>query len=613
MIIKTSGFSEYFKLKKETAVIISVFFFIYLILRAICIPFLHDEIMTYWYYADTARFLPFCYTPNIDGANNHILNTLLTFIFSKILGYSPFVLRMANLVFIPFYCYFAYKISNTLKNKYIALLFFLCLLFIHPITEFLALCRGYGLSFTLLLGSIWFLILVFRKNSFRNYFLSSIFITLSISANLSLMNSAILVIGILILHTLFANDNLKNKSFKLILIIFSGIIPICFWTLYSFQLQKAGALYYGTHDGFWTQSVTTICKAIFKTDLQLILYAIFVYFLFILIFSFVYFTKIFRNLNKNAVLIFPILLTGNIVAVLLLAKIFNVNYPEDRSGFHFYYLFTGSLFFICDKFSEKYEYRKLSWLLLPFVLIPIHFISQINFTYVSVYKEDRIPAHFYRTLAEKTKNDKEIHTIGSYFGRTLVFAYHNYLNNGNVSKIHDSDYPSVTPDYLLLNPKDFQAALLYYNSIDSDYVTGYHLMERKLKLKRTTIAENKGISSNGIINNEFFNLSEGRIDSLIEKPMFFEYDLDITSETKPFEAWIVVSVSDSSGNQNAYEYIPLNWFKREWENENKHFHNGQLLTNLPITACKYVTYIWNIYKVNYKIENGSVKIKKLEN
>ena len=32
---------------------------------------------------------------------------------------------------------------------------------------------------------------------------------------------------------------------------------------------------------------------------------------------------------------------------------------------------------------QKYEYRKLSWLLLPFVLIPIHFISQINFTYVS--------------------------------------------------------------------------------------------------------------------------------------------------------------------------------------------------------------------------------------
>ncbi len=613
MKIDISNFKYYLKLNKKTSYIISLFYFIYLFIRAITVPFLHDEIMTYWFYINTGNFLPFLYKIDINGANNHILNTLLSYSFYKLFGFTPFVLRLANLILIPFYCFFAFKISNTLKNKHIALLLWLCLILIHPIIDFLALSRGYGMSFTLLLGSIWYLILTFKKNSIKNYLLSSLLITTSISANLSLMNSGIIIIGFLILHILIKKNHNKNKILKLSSIFITGILPITFWAIYSFDLQKAGALYYGTHDGFWIQSVTSICKALFNTQNHLILFGIFFYFLLIILLSIIYLKKNYNSINNLANLIFPALLLGNIIAVLLLAKYFNVNYPEDRSGFHFYYFFIGAFFFIIDKFIEKFEFRRLSWLLTPFILIPIYFITQINFTHISVYKEDRIPYHFYKTIIEKTKNSEEIATIGSYFGRTLVFAYHNYLNKGNIAKSHDSDYPSIIPDYLLINPKDFEASLLYYTSIDSDKVTGYHLLERKSKLERKCIAEFANISTNGNTNNEFFNLSEGKIDTLIETPLFFEYNMEIQSEAVPFEAWVVVSVSDSLGNQTAYEYIPLNWFKPNWNNDNKHFNNGQLLTNLPATSYKYVTYIWNINKVNFKIEKASVKIKKLIN
>lgn len=609
----TSNFRYYLQLNKKTSIIISFLFFVYLVIRAITVPFLHDEIMTYWFYINTGNFLPFLYKIDINGANNHILNTLFSYFFYKLFGFTPFVLRLANLILIPFYCIFAYNISNTLKNKYIALLLWLCLILIHPIIDFLALSRGYGMSFTLLLGSIWFLILTFKKNSIKNYLFSSLLITSSISANLSLMNSGIIITGVLFFHILIKKNHIKNKILKLLIIFITGILPIFFWAIYSFDLQKAGALYYGTHDGFWIQSVTSICKALFNTQNHLILFGIFFYFLLIILLSIIYFKKNYNSINNLSNLIFPALLTGNLIAVLLLAKYFNVNYPEDRSGFHFYYFFIGSVFIIIDKFNEKYEYRKLFCLLLPFLLIPIHFITQINFTHISVYKEDRIPYHFYKTISEKTKNTDEIATIGSYFGRTLVFAYQNYLNHGNIGKNHDTDYPSIIPDFLLINPKDFEASLLFYNSVDSDKVTGYHLLERKSKLERKCIAEFNNISTKGNTNNEFFNLSEGKIDTLIQYPLFFEYKMDIQSDAVPFEAWIVISVSDSSGNQHAYEYIPLNWFKANWNNENKYFHNGQLLTNLPATSYKYVTYIWNINKVNFKIEKASVKIKKLVN
>jgi hypothetical protein len=131
-------------------------------------------------------------------------------------------------------------------------------------------------------------------------------------------------------------------------------------------------------------------------------------------------------------------------------------------------------------------------------------------------------------------------------------------------------------------------------------------------LKRKTIAEIKSISTNGNISDEFFNLSKGTIDTLLQSPLFFEYDMDIESTAEPFVAWIVVGVSDSAKKTTAYERIPLNWIKPSWKGSSKHYHNGQLITNLPATSKIFITYIWNINKVPFSISNAKVIIKQLE-
>jgi len=318
------------------------------------------------------------------------------------------------------------------------------------------------------------------------------------------------------------------------------------------------------------------------------------------------------SIFRHTVLVFPVLLVGNIIAVLLLDYFFNVNFPEDRSGFYFYYFFIGSIFFLIDKFAENINYKRIAWIAIPFLLIPLHFAYASNFTHIAVYKEDRIPYRFYEKIREKSKTMPEIATIGSYFGRTLVFAYQNYLSNGNVGKSHDTDYPSLVPDFLIVKTEDFAIWNLYYNAIDYDKVSGYHLLERKNKLQRHIIAEKQAISTNGTISDEFFNFAEGTIDTLIQKPLFFEYNMDIESSATPFDAWIVVGVSDSANNTTAYEYIPLNWIKSVWNKESKHYHNGQLVTNLPATSKKYVTYIWNLNKKPFSITNAKLTIKQLE-
>ncbi|MFZ4400446.1 MAG: hypothetical protein ACOYO1_10460 [Bacteroidales bacterium] len=613
MKITLINLRNYLKLNVKTGIFISFIFFIYLIYRAILVPFLHDEIMSYWFYINSGNYLPFSIKLDQNAANNHLLNSALSRFFYLLFGYTPFVLRLANLIFIPIYCFFAYKLADLLKNKYLAILCWLCLLLIHSIVEFMALSRGYGMSFALLLGSIWFLLKSIREGKTIDYFFTMFILISSVTANLSLLTTSLIIIALLIINIIFKQEKAVYKLFKIGILLITGILPIVFLTVYSFALQKAGALYYGNHDGFWLQSVTSLMNALFDNQSHQLRFAILAYFFIIIILSLKYIFSNFKfTIFQRTIIVFPALLIGNIIAVLLMAKIFNVNFPEDRSGFYFYYFFIGSLFFLIDNFTENIKYKKVVWILIPFSLIPLHFIYASNLTHIAVYKEDRVPYRFYEKLKTKSELMPEVATVGSYFGRTLVLAYQNYLKNGNLAKSHDTDYPSLIPDFLVVKTDEFAIWRLYYDSIDFDKVSGYHLLERKNKLYRHKILEFPSISTKGKINDEFFNLAEGRIDTLIQKPLFFEYTMDIESKSTPFEAWIVLAVSDSIGKTTAYEYIPLNWIKNEWSASSKHFHNGQLLTNLPVTSLKYVTYIWNMNKQFFSITNAKIIIKELD-
>lgn len=315
---------------------------------------------------------------------------------------------------------------------------------------------------------------------------------------------------------------------------------------------------------------------------------------------------------RQAVIIFPLLLIGNICAVLLLNYFFKVNFPEDRTGYYFYYFFLGSIFYLTDKFAESQYNKRIAWITIPLLLIPVHFVYASNLTHIAVYREDRVPYRFYKELREKSDAMHEVATLGSYRARILVLAYQNYVDKGNVALTHSTDYPSLVPDFQIVKTDEYASWNFYYNAIDFDKVSGYHLLERKHKLKRHIISEIDTISTHGEISNEFFNLAGGTIDTLIQNPLFFEYTMDIESPVTPFVAWIVVGVADSAGKATAYEYIPFNWFKPEWKGKTNHFHNGQLVTNLPAGTQKYLTYIWNLNKVPFSILKANVTVKRLD-
>ncbi|MCB0807636.1 MAG: hypothetical protein KDC05_17710, partial [Bacteroidales bacterium] len=159
---------------------------LYLVLRAIFMPLIHDEIATFFRYVHLGTFIPY---HSEWSTNNHILNSALTWVSYELFGPSPISQRLPNLFFIPVYFFFIWKISGKIKNRYLQWAFLILMVTIHNYMDFFSLSRGYGMSLAMMSGAIWFVWRSFETGKTRDYFFALLFMFFAVSAILILVNT----------------------------------------------------------------------------------------------------------------------------------------------------------------------------------------------------------------------------------------------------------------------------------------------------------------------------------------------------------------------------------------------------------------------------------------
>jgi len=485
----------------------------------------------------------------------------------------------------------------------------------HNFLEFFALSRGYGISMAILAGGVWFSIRVLQTNKTRYYIYTLICMILSVSANLTIMNSFIILTGLLILKVIYSYRENIGKTIKLSgIIIFLGIIPVILFILLLFRLKAEGELYYGKPDGFWQITVNTVVKLLTGSEASVFRYFVLFYFVLVCVIFLIQILSHYRQKKAGIIFqpewLFFYLLTGNVIASILENRIFSVNYPEDRTGLHFYLFLIGSVFFLLDKLKVKL--KLIIWLsFLPLIFIPVHFFIHLNLSYSSLENQN-IPLRFY----QKVKNDRipgqPPPTIEGYQTRVMRWAYHNFREKGELSSIHYSNYPCLDADFQIVHINDFPEWQQYYDSIDYDPNSEFFLLKRKNKLSKSLIYKNENFTEVKTFDNEYFNIAKGMVDTLINSTLYLSYNLKLCTGKRPFHSWIVTTVYDKNHKTLRYEYIALDWFRTEWNCNDKPFINGMLIYNLPVDAYSYITYIWNIQKVPFQINKCEFSMFKLQ-
>ena len=603
--------SKQLTVKQQTRLffILSLLLWVYLWLRAIYIPLAHDEVATFFYYVHTGKFLPFL---SHWDANNHFLNSALTFCSYRLFGSSPLALRLPNLLFAPLFFYYCYKLAMEVSHSILRWIFFITFALSHSFLEFFALSRGYGISMALLFAAVFYLVMAWRKDRLRDTFLSLIFMLAATFGNLALINTYLLIIALILVKFVISPPvDIRKRWLIILMVVFTGFVPLGFFAKILMFMQKNGHLYTGSNVGFWQVTVKSLTKMLSYGHPEILNY--FVIFFFILacaLFIRSFSRKAwFKTIDTPEILFF--LLIGNILASLTLGILFKVNYPEDRIALYFVLFLAGSLLFLLDHALPAGEFHPVILFALPFLFFPLQFIHRLNISYLSYYSGDNIPPRFYDKVYKTLTPGNFPPTIGGDRGRHFCWSYLNYRQGGKLSEIFYNDYPGFIADFQIVKSSVYPRWANYYISIDYDEYSGRELLQRKQSVQKVFATNSTNISTRGECTNEFFNLFEQSAKPLVGNPLYITLDLSIQSQVKPFVSWIVTTVTDSTGVPLAYERIPLDCLKDQWYGPDSNLKEVMLVPEISPKAKTIITYLWNIDKVSFSVNKGTVMVYKI--
>lgn len=402
--------------EKRVYFILSVLLWIYLWLRAWQVPIIYDEVATFYHYIHKGEFLP--YFAHWD-ANNHIINSALGIVSYNLFGSSPLALRLPNLLVSVIFFIYCFLISEEIRNVFLRWTFILSLLLAHSFIDYFTVCRGYGMSMAFLFGSIWYLMQSMKVVNTKNYLLTLLFLNLAVLANLTLIFSLFIVIGLLLLNLI----KRKRVVLPAILSITGGLLPATFFVKLLFFMKAKGLFYYGSAAGFKSMTIWSLVKYFLSIESSFI-----EYFLIVLFFGIVIVLAVQIVISKknhsffNTHFVFGYLLFGNVAAILLNAWLFGVNYPEDRAGLFLFPYFVGSLIFLADNTQHHLLKRIRIGIAALLLIFPVHFLMHANLSHNSL-ENFRILQRFYDKVLSEQIAGEPLTTIGGSHNKELSLIH----------------------------------------------------------------------------------------------------------------------------------------------------------------------------------------------
>lgn len=590
---------------KIVVYILFILTWLYLWLRAVYLPLVHDEAATFFIYVQSGNYLPFhCYA----DANNHFLNSVLANLSFRLFGGDSLALRLPNVLLWPVYYFSVYAIIKRVQNISARWILFLGLILAHNFFEFFGLCRGYGLSMGLLMLAFLFLIRSVEKKQLIDAIFCLIAMMLALSANLTLINTAILMVLLLLANFLFDHNTIKQRIINISILIIIGAPPLYYFLKWLLFLKQSGSLYYHSAEGFFNATPATVGTMI--TGIDSVLPGLLIIALSLCVLVLLTFHLVKGQLVSNLTgIIFAFLLLGNYAVILLGHLFLGINYPEDRTAMFLFPLLLISLVFLLD--AKEYRFIRITRypVIILMLFLPLHFLYSLNITHSSLWYQEGIPQRFYDNILKEKKNTGSIPTIGGYMLRRFCWGYLNYSNGGELPPVKTTDYPDMTADYQIVHMNKDIPWLYTYHQVDYDLPSGLSLLERKTRLNRKEVYRSS--LPGGQSDAEYFSLFEHDIDSIQAGSLFVDISFELESDAAPLPAAVIGTVNDSNGKSVAYESIELNWYHFRWTGTESSFHQGILISHLPADAKHMIVYIVNSLKKQISVKNSTVVIYQL--
>lgn len=380
---------------------IAALVFAYVMVRAISIPLVHDESVSFLNYAQTGDFLPFA---SIWDANNHFLSSLCGHIGYRLFGFHLLALRWASVLAFPVYAWAAWRMGLLLQHRQARWPLWLGLLLCPFLLDFFSVFRGYGPALACMLWSLYFAQRFLKDGSHAALSKSLVFMA---TANGFML--ALVPLWGLVLFALLLRCRQRGALMRWVVL---GLLPLIGAAGLSMLMSRFGLLYHGTLDGFLHVTVGSLAWRVFGMDTGLIraamLFATIAGMLIIAI------TGSRRNALADHGLFFAALLLAESFGRVFLAHIVGVNYAEDRAALHALVLATLVVGFAADRLAGMIRFGWAFGVLL--LALPIRTLLHANLERTVLWPEQSIPDSFIVKVMEAEKQ----------LGRPLLMGVHRH-------------------------------------------------------------------------------------------------------------------------------------------------------------------------------------------
>jgi hypothetical protein len=423
-LAQREGIPEVARRENVLAILCALVRFAFCCYRAACQSVVGDEAITYNQFVRG----PWLKLFGRYNANNHVLSSILIKLSVKIVGLSPFKLRLPSLIAGFLLTLGVFWLLKQVKSPLIRWLAFAVFCLNPMLLDFSIAARGYSLSLAFF---VWAL-------SEKRDVVAGILLGLAIASNLAIAFAVLavllvrklnwnLILPAILVAAIFTAPSLRHVHREDFYLGYPAVRPaiISFVSTSLHATDRAGIL--GDRD-------TIERTAIFILPAALALLAA---------------IKV-----KNRL---PLLIIAITICELLLAHwIFGINYPADRTCLYFIILAIVSWALAGDAIRNKYI--RAAWLM-PFVLLAIQFSTQIQARYFQFWQlesQDNLAAE----LIQRASIGKDSVTVStSWIHQPALEFYRRYLN---ITALQPVERIEPTPlsgfDFYVLSEADIARA-----------------------------------------------------------------------------------------------------------------------------------------------------------
>lgn len=578
-----------------------LFLLTYFFLRAWFVAPIHDEVATFFHYIETGKIWG---DEALKDANNHLLNSWLGYFLYRNFGEHFILFRLPSLIAFVAY-FFATKAiveKLTLGNwRYIG---FVALNTIPWITDYFSYTRGYGLAIGLFMSALYYLLSFIKDKKVGQLAIGLVLLNLTVFANVTYLVISLLISCYWLLFTVLHWTNWTMKQ----CVFLSVSYLLCFFFLtpliqFSFDLKEAGALYYGSLDGLWEVTGKTVAKyVLFYNESWLKIAFIILGFTAILLVLRSIKRLSLKQIITNQAFIFLYLIIGNVVALVFLAKVMGINYPEDRAAMYFVPLF---ILFVVQLLSEN---KQLKFVWIGLLFFPISFLLQLNLSTSVFSPDDRMSKAFYEQVRAELQSDE---SIGMVPIMQLTYALNERHHQGKkqlgqtIGAFSPCFDVILTKSRLIPSPKIAQDYALFA----TDKVSTYQAFKRKKNFHSKLIIDTLIVGNKSTA--EFIDCFHCSIDKTWKNKLIkVVIDSEIDAEDPLNTVNLVITTEDENLQPVRYDYQNIRWYFAQ-TNKTKAFQQTYSFKQMGKNEKLLKIYIWNPQKAAIRLKNSRIKFFEL--